>query len=189
MKYLFAAVVAVFTHGTLFAQTSKAVEPAAPAAKAPTSDLLRGARAQMVTLINSERDLWNHLTTASNSPLNSIPAPSRWEFIGSFVFTDKGLASFRYDILEKALTRTEAYDVLSLFGLQHVASMLEPVNSDPVSSKLELIARPGTTTNSCLPSTTPGWHDCPDPGEGKVCTEGNCYDQPGVYCDLNRCGN
>lgn len=51
------------------------------------------------------------------SPLLKLPADLRKEFLDSLVFTERGLASYRYVPLQK-IDMADAYRILALFGVQ-----------------------------------------------------------------------
>lgn len=123
--------VAAFAHSTSFAQSSSANQPG-------TQDTNR-QQAQPAAPIKSERDLYEHLVRASNSPLHRLPPSIKWEFIGSLVFTDKGLGGFRYDFLA-LLKPTDSRRLLSLFGIQDTASMFDRANGESEAEGL-----PGAT--------------------------------------------
>jgi hypothetical protein len=78
---------------------------------------------QPVSQIVSAKDLDTYLRTTPNSPLDRLPAAAKQRFIASLVFTENGLGSYKYSDLE-ALSPTEIYKILSLFGAEHTTSMV-----------------------------------------------------------------
>lgn len=85
----------------------------------------QGVLEQALAPIKSKADLDRYLSTAADSPLDWLSSNAKWEFIGGLVFSDRGLASFRYDVLAKELTPTQIYQVLSLFGVQRTTPMIK----------------------------------------------------------------
>lgn len=85
---------------------------------------------QPVSQILSAQDLDIYLRTTPNSPLDRLSSEAKQLFIDSLVFTENGLGSFRYVDLA-ALSPTEIYQILSLFGVERTTSL---VTKAPVSS-------------------------------------------------------
>ncbi|MDX1442660.1 MAG: hypothetical protein R3270_02655 [Gammaproteobacteria bacterium] len=83
--------------------------------------------------------------TTAFGPLSS---ESRQKFVDSLVFTEKGLASFRYAELEAELTPTQIYKLLSLFGAQHAAFALDNAR---VETALDRKIRDTVTISSDYP--------------------------------------
>lgn len=106
-----------------------------------------------------------------NTPLKKLTLESRHRFIESLRFSKSGLASFDYTDLEHELTATEAYKLLSLFGLQSTTSSLEGLRiKDQVD---RLIVNPNVATFIDYKS-----YECIKPGTcevagGRICTS-NC---------------
>lgn len=73
-----------------------------------------------VTQIQSARDLETHLQTTPDSPLNRMSPDARQRFVDSLVFTDRGLASYRYVELQ-SLSTTDVFEILNLFGVERTA--------------------------------------------------------------------
>jgi len=75
--------------------------------------------------IKSPSDLRRHRTLASinNSPLKALSQQGKHRFLESAEFNERGLSTYRYDILEKELTPTEIYRILQLFGMEESTHM------------------------------------------------------------------
>jgi len=81
--------------------------------------------------IKSHAELQRHVRTAADSPLAKLSTRDRTAFIDSFVFTDKGLASYSWLPIAGKLSVADTYRLLALFGLQSMTSgvpTLAPVN-------------------------------------------------------------
>ncbi|MDP5211095.1 hypothetical protein [Microbulbifer sp. 2205BS26-8] len=76
--------------------------------------------------IKNQIDLQTYLASApiENTPLGALSEAEREIFINSLVFTNKGLASFNYDVLSYGPTATEIYSILALFGAQTITPFL-----------------------------------------------------------------
>lgn len=120
---------------------------------------------QPISQIQSARDLDTYLRTTPNSPLDHLQPAARQRFIDSLVFNESGLASYQYTDLE-ALSPTEVYQILSLFGAERTTSM---ITKDRGAGEL---AEP--TTQQSAPSADHEDHYCAgratcDPKIGSIC--------------------
>jgi hypothetical protein len=61
----------------------------------------------------------------ARSPLNLLSPAARDRFLNSLVFTEQGLGGYQYGDLQRQLTASQIYQVLSLFGAQHTTSLLK----------------------------------------------------------------
>jgi len=76
--------------------------------------------------IKSRADLARHESERDRpSPLDALSKEGRREFLKSLKFNELGLASYRYDALERELTVSQAYLILALFGAQDEVAMLD----------------------------------------------------------------
>lgn len=71
------------------------------------------------------------------SPLRHLPEEARNKFIDGLVFTDSGLASYRFDVLREHLNATQKYEVMALFGRQFANT---EVDKDQLSYEDKLIS-------------------------------------------------
>jgi hypothetical protein len=102
----------------------KLVFAAILALNACATDQDQGAgNSQPVSQIQSAKELDAYLRTTPNSPLDRLSVAAKQRFIDSLVFTENGLASYTYIDLE-ALSPTEMFQILSLFGAEHTTSMI-----------------------------------------------------------------
>lgn len=69
---------------------------------------------------------------------NKLPSHAKSEFISSLTFTENGLGSYNYRIVEDHLTVTEAHDLLSLFGVQYTVRSLKGLK---VKTNADLLLR------------------------------------------------
>jgi hypothetical protein len=74
--------------------------------------------------IRSASELATYLGETPSSPLNRLSAEGKRRFMDSLVFSEKGLASYRYAELRAELTPVEIEQVLGLFGVDRNASLL-----------------------------------------------------------------
>ncbi|KOR42696.1 hypothetical protein ADT25_13870 [Xanthomonas oryzae] len=70
--------------------------------------------------VHSQAQLAEYLTKAkeSDSPLNLLSSQARARFVDSLKFNERGVTSFYYADIESELSSGQAYDLLSVFGLQ-----------------------------------------------------------------------
>lgn len=119
-----------------------------------TTDVENDA-ALLVAPIRSETALETHLMLGDliESPLGYLDPQSKQKFLNSLVFTPVGLASFDHTVFA-TLTPTQAYQVLSLFGLQHA---LYGMNTAPPQTSFDeaLLASEKLQWNSCIVAGTP----------------------------------
>lgn len=124
--------------------------------------------------VRSLKDLKAHLLLQGNSsPLALLPEQKKQEFIDQLTFNENGLTGYRYSILEKELTPSQIYTILSLFGVQRHISVFRGAK---ISTKADAqLLRSGASTNvadECNPaSPTPGAPGAPgapggSPGSG-----------------------
>lgn len=81
----------------------------------------------LVAPIKSVADLQRHarFAKAIHSPLMHLPALARKRFLDSVTFNDTGVTGYRLDVLQDALTVSQAYQVLALFGEQRDVRYLD----------------------------------------------------------------
>jgi hypothetical protein len=116
--------------------------------------------------IRSRADLRTHLQRDLNSPLHRLPPVQRERFIGSLVFTPEGLASYSFLPLEKGLSVSEVYRVLSLFGAQSSIAAIRNLHpaSEAESAMLDVS---GISAMAAMPSWAHGI--CVISGESRSC--------------------
>ncbi|MBI1365379.1 MAG: hypothetical protein GC153_05420 [Alphaproteobacteria bacterium] len=132
----------------VLSQTESGVPPAVQV------ELRHQAIEQALAPIKSKADLDRYLSTATVSPLDWLSSNAKWEFIGSLVFHERGLASYRYDVLAKELTPTQIYQLLSLFGAQHTTSMIK--GAKIVTDTDKLIMEGATVSSNVISRGPPG---------------------------------
>jgi hypothetical protein len=122
--------------------------------------------------IKSEMDLSEHLRTADkHSPLMALSPGARQRFIASLGFNENGLVSYRYDDLARELTASQAYRLLSLFGVQRTTHLLgarTEAAADAAVSERPIVPRlrADHTGYKCV-----GSHNC-YMAEFYICTDG-----------------
>jgi hypothetical protein len=103
-----------------------------------------------VAPIRSHADLRAHLQRDPDSPLHRLSRLQRDRFIQSLVFTQEGLASYSYLPLEKGLSVTDAYRVLSLFGAQSSIGAIRSLHPSTEAEQTMLDAS-GVSTMAAMP--------------------------------------
>lgn len=70
--------------------------------------------------IKSRADLTAHMssTESGKSPIELLSKAAKEQFLASLTFNKLGLTSFNFGVLERELTPTQIFQVLSLFGVQ-----------------------------------------------------------------------
>ena len=127
----------------------------------------------LIAPIRSSAELDLYLAQHRNSPLHQLRPDLRQRFIESFVFTKKGLASYSYLPLER-LSVTEAYRLLSLFGVQSSIGGIRGLRATNASERTILEA------SSTSIAANPDWKDgiCVIHGPAP----GICHDRHGSNC-------
>lgn len=126
---------------------------------------------QATSQIMSAKELDTYLQTTPNSPLDRLPAAAKQRFIASLVFNENGLAGYQYSDLQ-ALSPTEVYQILSLFGAEHTSSLVTRGSTAGTSGNL---AKPTTQQNAptdYMDYYCAGRATC-DPRLGSICM-GSC---------------
>lgn len=135
---LVSAVLTALVASPLLAQAERAPEsPAAYAALAQQTVINQNV-AQRLAMIRSRTDLANYLASTRNqrTPLGMLSPVARRVFTDSLTFNENGLTGFNYKVLEAELTPSQAYQLLSLFGAQRLASMLKNARVETQTDKL-----------------------------------------------------
>jgi len=109
-----------------------------------------------VAPIRSPEDLSRHLADNSDSPFFYLSADARERFISSITFNERGVTGFEYMDLERELTPTQIFEVMSLIGQQQFTWQLQGAR---VETKLDELLLAGE-----VPGIGPLGR-CPPPGE------------------------
>ena len=117
--------------------------------------------------IQSARALEIYLQTTSNSPIHRLSAAAERRFLDSLVFTKNGLGSYGYYELE-ALSPSEAYAILRLFGMEDTTQL---INEVPAGDPDHRVLRQREV----------------EEGKDLMCDGSRCYVSPGNYCTRS-CG-
>ncbi|MCI2245672.1 hypothetical protein L3067_13770 [Xanthomonas sp. PPL568] len=114
----------------------------------------------------------------SDSPLNHLSPAARKRFLESLKFNENGVTSFYYADIESQLTSSQAYALLSLFGLQSTLQFMPKLRTTTDGDK-EIMRAFGSGSTPGIP--TPEDHNdywCSGRATcsrniGSICT-GNC---------------
>lgn len=140
MKKLFTTSIAIFFCANISAQVDTLPSPGAdqiqPDNSADTSggileriaenQLNRQQLSFLTAPIKNRSELEVYLSNneIASTPLRYLPKDAVKPFLDSLVFTEQGLASFRYVDLKGKLSPFEAYELLSLFGAERFAASI-----------------------------------------------------------------
>src|ERR1700761_46347 len=105
--------------------------------------------------IHSMLDVNKSLTAkVTGTPLDKLSPGAKQRFLNSLTFNANGITGFNYSDLERELSASDVYQVLSLFGVQHLAPMVRGARVESQTDSL-IKATPMTT---CGPggTTQPG---------------------------------
>lgn len=158
--YSFAAsLLLIFVGGTALAQNTASSSGLAEAAEVVAKkELDSRASETFLAPIRSQAELETYLGQRKTSPFNALSPRSLKLFLDSLVFTEKGLASYRYKELEAELSPRQAVELLSLFGAQKTVSSLDFAQAS--AAEKEAVAKIGPIFNEdhkgyrCVPPAT-----------------------------------
>lgn len=88
-------------------------------------------------------------TPAADSPFSKLSPAARKRFVSSVTFNERGITGFRYGDLEMELSATDAYRILSLFGVEDMVPMLAHLRTDTAADRL-IMANAGTRVTPML---------------------------------------
>ena len=110
--------------------------------------------------IKSENDLTRHLQDIQHSsPLDKLSPGGKQHFLASLRFNENGLVSYDYSDLRAEMTASEIYQVLSLFGAQHTATMIKDARIVDEADKLILTSpQPNSIIVRCVDEGCGGDH-------------------------------
>lgn len=108
--------------------------------------------------VKSITQLKTHVALQSKaSPLSALSPQGQQEFINSLTFNEHGLTGYNYRVLEKELTVSQIYAILSLVGSQHNISLFKKAK---VVNQLDASLLGGgmstDVADDCHPIGTPG---------------------------------
>lgn len=119
---------ALFLFGILGAAAAFSGPAATPAGQNAISaqQILQREVARELAPVKSMADLYAALPHKSpqTDAVNRLSAKGRASFLASLTFNGNGLTGFNYRAIEDELSVSEAYQVLSLFGAQHIIHQL-----------------------------------------------------------------
>ncbi len=115
---------------------------------------------------------------AEPNPLDALSSSGRAIFLESLAFGYDSLGSFNYQPLAEELSYQEQYQILALFGLQHLSPLVSGASSNLTN---KLYSNEPTTTLSGLPGFAQDHvgYKCSGPGEciehhGYICSPAHC---------------
>lgn len=87
---------------------------------------LQQSLAFLAAPIKSQADLKDYLRANKGewTPLDMLSRDAKSAFLASLRFNDKGLTTFRMDVLEHELSVSEVYQLLAMFGAQRTVGMM-----------------------------------------------------------------
>jgi len=133
MKSMSKTAIALFAASFAFTSCLMAQETAKPGSGSSVTnagDLISVYHAQQgkadlaIAPVKSANDLATYESQhVTNSPLNALSPMMKQLFINGIRYNEKGVTTIRYDVLE-SLSPTQAYQILSLFGMQSLTPAL-----------------------------------------------------------------
>jgi hypothetical protein len=128
--------------GLLAANTLAVAAQATPDQKAAVKQKMQAQRllAKELAPVKSLADFHRHIQSSGRAAaaFAKLPPAMQQDFIANLRFGEKGVSSLRLGILEDALSVTEAYDILALFGYQHAIAKMPGLK---VKTQTDLLAR------------------------------------------------
>jgi hypothetical protein len=87
--------------------------------------------------IHSEIQLASFLSDTKNnhSPINLLSRSARGRFLESLRFNETGVTSFYYADIESELSSSQAYELLSLFGIQSTLSFMGKIRIETTEDR------------------------------------------------------
>ncbi|WP_080928053.1 hypothetical protein [Xanthomonas albilineans] len=128
--------------------------------------------------IHSAEGLTEYLAKAdASSPINLLSPAARKRFVESLRFNVSGVTSFRYSDIEAELSASQAYRLLSLFGLESKVSSMRKIRVDSEEDRAVSRAYPAS-------AFIPGRGQDPDHEDmDKTCRPNNtCVESAGSMC-------
>lgn len=126
IKSLFVVVAALVLSGGGHASELASSRIASPDEIVQTSPQISAERSAQLgsALVRSFSDLEKYLAAFgdANSAFAPLSTEAQSTFFQSLKFSEKGLSSSTYRVLESELTPTQIYKVLSIFGMQHLTA-------------------------------------------------------------------
>ncbi|QCO67851.1 hypothetical protein E5843_08880 [Luteimonas yindakuii] len=140
---------------------------------------------QLTAPISSPEDLRSHLQVGLHaSPLRYLSQAGLRRFVSSLSFGENGVSGFSYEDIERELTATQAYELLSLIGQQQFTHRIRGLR---VESGLDSEIMAGTIRSACeIPQGTMEAIMCDSFLDGYRCSDpGNCAESKRNACTSN----
>lgn len=181
MRALLTSIAAAFALSTTAAAQ---IAPALTPAPSGPSTALEADLRETVTPVRSQADLDIYTHSYGDTFLDVLPADAKAEFLAGVTFNERGITSFPVDVLEDNLTASEAYRLLSYFGMQDGTAQLDGLGVDTALDRV-ILSRSSqsaiSNSNSSMTSDSDKFllgYSCSGPGtcaqnDGHACTS-NC---------------
>lgn len=88
-------------------------------------------------------------TTSTESPINALSPAAKARFVNSLRFNETGVTSFYYADIESELSSSQAYELLSIFGLQSTLSVMPKLRASTQEDK-QIMSAFGRETASMI---------------------------------------
>lgn len=85
-------------------------------------------------------------TRITGSPINALSPTAKARFLNSLRFNETGVTSFYYADIESELSSSQAYELLSIFGLQSTLSIMSKLRASTPEDKQIMSAFGNETT-------------------------------------------
>lgn len=174
----------LFCGGLFLSPCGKAKDPPLDAAAEQMAAELTDAQAEQKALrlrtapIHSAALLREYLAKEdASSPLNLLSPAAKKRFVESLRFNEKGVTSFTYSDIEAELSASQAYRLLSLFGLESTISSMHKMRVD---GEEDINVNRAFPMNRAFP--TPGRGQDEDHNDYKCESPHNCVESVGTIC-------
>lgn len=159
--------------------------PQSAASANTLTELQRRELALASAPIKSAADLTAYLAAAGNrtTPFTRMSDAARGRFIQSITFNENGITGFSYQDIQSEMSPTEIYQLLSLFGAQHVTPLIRGAIARTALDRAIMAGagKPSSNTGGGIvqPSLAPAGGD----HEGYQCvSRATCYAATSYIC-------
>lgn len=166
-------------------QPAQQAPEATPLSAVLNRDAASGEIALRLAPIRSLSDLHAYVAAHAKqrTPLDVLSPVARRVFLDSLSFNAKGLTSFNRAVLEDELTASQAYEVLSLFGVQRLTPMLHRARVETATDRL--ITSPRMAPQGSCGINTPTQGTGCDHDGYRCMSHGTCTKSMDMICTSN----
>ena len=108
--------------------------------------------AQLTASIRGASDVHKVARESRSNALRHLSQPAQKRFLDSLTFTERGVSGFSFEDIERELTATEAFEVLTMIGQQQFVPQMQGLRAESeLDNMLMRGAVPGAQTKCLLP--------------------------------------